>query len=336
MVSEVLRARSEDVAASTWKALIPAAHKLELHRRHGLRSRYVKLKEASLTLTPEDARQSLLAVTSDTFYQSVLSGAVAYEASFVVTVPFAVALKDLLGFAFLLLRELRNAPGDLRTFGDDLYARAYEAMPEHICPFFGLSAFGAPHPDMPREALDHYLSISTYPLFGSYLPNLVPMCHPCNSSFKLAADMLTADDGTSRVCVDPHGTQTAKVSLLNSKPFGNGPLPLWEIEFDPASDAFETWDQVFQIRFRYRENALNENFNGWLGVFARWAKDAAVAVHDSSAVSEALNRWAALNVGFDDKAFIKRPMFEMLAVSALRSDDVGRRVTQLVQTLCAL
>ncbi|MBD8140204.1 hypothetical protein IFT36_06540 [Frigoribacterium sp. CFBP 13605] len=336
MVSGVLRARSEQVPASTWQAVLPAAHESELLGRRGLESRYEDLKKASLTLSPEDARQNLLATASSSFYEDVLSGAVDYRVSFAATAPFNMALKDLLGFSFKLLREIKNTPGDILSLRDELYRRAYEAMPEHVCPFCGLSTFGAPHPDMPREALDHYLSLSVYPLFGSHLPNLVPMCHACNSSFKLATDMLIADDGTPRVCVDPHGSQTAKISLANSEPFGNGLLPRWVIDFDPALDAFETWDQVFKIRLRYQENALNTNFKGWLDVFARWVKTSSVDVHDSNAVSVALSRWAAIIGGFDDRGFIKKPMFEMLASSALRPDDVGTRVTQFVQTLCAL
>lgn len=336
MISEVLDARANGATARTWKSLVPPTHQQELHPRPGLRSRYEKLSKAAESLTPQEAQQCLLSVRSTSFYEDVLSGAVSYKASFKATVSFNSALKGLLSFGFELLKEFKVNPGDIYTIRDDLYARAFAAMPEKVCPFCGLSTFRAPHPDMPREALDHYLSVSVYPLFGSYLPNLIPMCHSCNSSFKLATDMLVANDGSARVCVNPHGAQTAKVSLLNSEPFGNGRLPRWVIDFHPAIDAFETWDEVFKVRLRYRLDALDGNFYAWLGDFARWVKDGSVPVHDSRAVSEALCRWANLWIGFDDKGFLKSPMFTMLSESALRPDKVGRRVTQLVQTLCAM
>jgi hypothetical protein len=249
------------------------------------------------------------------------------------------AMKSLFDFGFSLLGDLKGLPADGSSIRDGLYTRAYNAMPGHFCPFCGIDRFDAPHPDMPRHALDHYLAISEYPMFGAHLPNLVPMCGRCNSSFKLAADMLTAGTGAARTCIDPYGTQVVTVSLINSSPFGggaNGQLPQWVIDFLPAIEAFETWDDVFAIRLRYKESLLDAEYKAWLGDFARWAVDSQLAVTDRHEASAALTRWAALCPDLSDQGFIKRPMFEMLAASALGGDATGDRVTDLVKSLCTM
>jgi len=316
--------------------MLPAGHESELRLRRGLRDRYSKLEQSTSALTSQEAQQGLNALASPNYYDDVLSGTVHYGSTFVVRSGFNAALKDLLAFAFQLLTELKNAPSDTASFRDELYDHAYRSMPGHYCPFCGIDRFDAPHPNMPRHALDHYLSISTYPLFGSYLPNLIPMCSRCNSSFKLAADMLKSDDGSARVCVDPHGAATATISLVNSEPFGNGQLPRWVIDFEPASDAFETWDQVFKVRFRFKESVLDAEFRAWLDVFSQWVIQRGVHLSDSQSVSQALREWASLNTGPNEQGFIKAPMFEMLAIAAARADEMGERVSNFVRVLCSI
>lgn len=129
------------------------------------------------------------------------------------------------------------------------------------------------------------------------------------------------------------------MSLINSNPFGggaNGQLPQWVIDFEPQIDAFETWDTVFQIRLRYKESLLDAEYKSWLGDFSRWAIDCNLGVTSNQEASDALRRWASLCPELSDQGFIKRPMFEMLAASALQAGAAGNRVTNLVKTLCAM
>lgn len=207
LVTEVLTARSSGMTAKTWKALLPSshAHGDVLRPRHGLKSRYQALNEGAKSLTVLQAQQALTHFTSATYYSDVLSGSVSYAPPSGMSEDFKIALKSLFDFAFDLLGQLDNMPADGLKIRDSLYSHAYHAMPGHFCPFCGIDRFDAPHPNMPRHALDHYLAISIYSIFGAHLPNLVPMCGRCNSSFKLATDMLIADNGTSRSCVNPYG-----------------------------------------------------------------------------------------------------------------------------------
>jgi hypothetical protein len=332
MITEVLSTRSRQVVAKAWEDLPPPE---QVQARHGLKTRYSELVTSSLSLTPEQAKKCLLSIGSASFYEDVLAGKIDYKSSFLATDNFQKSLNDLVSFAFKLLSALKNNPGDSRSFRDELYAKTYDAMPERICPFCGLSPFDAPHPDMPRHAYDHYLAISAYPIFGTYLPNLVPMCDRCNSSFKGATDLLADDAGNVRSCVDPHGNYVAQVSLMRSEPFANDQLPRWDIAFVPSNDAFETWDEVFKVRFRYEKSVLDVEFKPWLDEFSKWALRMNVQLQDSQSVSDALSSYAALHPGLRDRGFIKGPMFEMLAASALRPDATGTRVTEFVKALCA-
>lgn len=339
LVTEVLSARSTGATVKTWEAVLPSAHADVLRRRPGLKSRYHALSRASQTLTVAQAAQALAHVKSDSYYKDVLSGVRPYQSPLGMADDFKEALKSLFEFAFDLLGELRGVPANGLSIRDSLYSRAYSAMPGHFCPFCGIDRFDAPHPDMPRHALDHYLASSVYPIFGAHLPNLVPMCGRCNTSFKHAVDILKADNGDARPCIDPYGGQAAKVSLMRSLPFGggeDGQLPQWVIDFEPKIEEFETWDTVFGIRLRYKESLLDAEYKAWLEDFARWVTDSQLVVTNNDEVRDALTRWASLCPPLSDQGFLKRPMFEMLAVSAQQTNVAGNRVTTLIRTLCTM
>lgn len=339
LVSEVLDSKVNGSAPRDWKLLIPNAHKEELGRRHGIGKRYRLLISASQNLTYNQAQSLLTYIGTANYYNDVLAGITTYQAAPLIPSFFEQEIKSLFEFAFGLLGELQAFPVDGKTIRDSLYNRAYQSLPGHFCPFCGIDRFDAPHPDMPRHALDHYLAISLYPLFGIHLPNLIPMCGRCNSSFKLAANMLKDNQGVQRACVDPYGNLVASISLMNSSPFGGGAqaqLPDWVIDFEPPLQEFETWDEVFGIRLRYKESLLNAEYKSWLRDFARWIIDGHIPVSNNAEVSDALGRWASLCPPLNDQGFLKRPMFEMLAASAQRLDNTGNRVTVLIRNLCMI
>ena len=183
LVKEVLNARASVRTAKAWKTLLPPMHADALRSRHGLKLRYQTLNQAAQGLTVAQAEQALIQIGAANYYTNVLSGATSYQSPLGITDHFKEALKSLFDFAFGLLGDLKGLPADDLSIRDGLYVRAYTTMPGHLCPFCGIDRFDAPHPDMPRHALDHYLAFSVYPMFGAHLPNLVPMCGRCNSSF---------------------------------------------------------------------------------------------------------------------------------------------------------
>jgi hypothetical protein len=338
LVKETLSSRVAQIQARSWTALMPAKYSAQLKKRYGIRKRYQSLTLASQNLTTAQASNALSIIANASTYNNTVSSISLYNLN--VTDEYKDALKILYEFGFGLLSELQHDPDDPSSekIRDKLYKDVYKSMPGHLCPFCGIDRFDAPHPDMPRHALDHYLAISLYPIFGAHLPNLVPMCGRCNSSFKLAIDMLKTPQGVARACVYPYGQKTARISLRNSAPFGsgqNGQLPNWQIDFVPNDPEFKTWDDVFKIRFRYKESLLDAEYKAWLGDFAQWAQESNIAVTNNQEASEALAKWASICPAINDYGFLKKPMFEMLAATAQNSNATGNRLTGLVKALCS-
>jgi hypothetical protein len=213
---------------------------------------------------------------------------------------------DLFEFAFNLLSDL--------PVRDEHYAAIYTACPAHVCPFCGTEYFDAP--GAPRQALDHYLASSRYPFAAANLRNLVPMGHKCNSSYKLATDLLRREDGSRRKAFDPYNHTHVTVSLDDSDPFGGATenTPNWKIRFDPDTVEVPTWDEVFCVRDRYRRDHLDQSFRGWLDLFAKVARRDGVQADSNADLVAALQRLEDLftDSGLQDRAFLKAAVFRML------------------------
>lgn len=220
--------------------------------------------------------------------------------------PIREPIQELFGFAFGLL-------ADLAVRGQH-YAAIYAAVPEHICPFCGTEYFDAP--GAPREALDHYLTKSLYPFAAANLRNLVPMGSKCNSSYKLASDLLRRGDGSRRVAIDPYNHSKLSMSLDYSEPFNGATehTPNWTIRFDVETDAVSTWDEVFSVRERYRRDHLDPSYRSWLDLFGKFVRREGVHPDSDQTLIAALRRLEELfgDSGLQDKAFLKAAVFRML------------------------
>ena len=58
---------------------------------------------------------------------------------------------------------------------------------EGKCPYCGIADIKGQHHRL-KDAYDHYLPKSIYPFNSVNFKNLAPMCHECNSSYKLAKE----------------------------------------------------------------------------------------------------------------------------------------------------
>jgi hypothetical protein len=243
------------------------------------------------------------------------------------------AIDDLFKIAFRLLSNL--------GIRDRQYEKAYESIPAHVCAFCGIEPLDSPVADIPRENLDHYLAFSLYPFAGANLRNLAPMGHKCNSSHKGATNVLVNKDGVRRRCFDPYGDLVAKVSLLDSRPFG-GPtkdlfvLPAWQIDLVGAHEETLTWDSVFSIRTRYRTNVLDAEIRSWMDHFAQWwAQEAGCIPTNVGTVVTLLERYleAVIQEGFADHTFLKRATFEMFAHQCSQPASGQRLVDWIISLL---
>lgn len=299
----------------TWPAVLPEAHRETLRKRKGLRTRLEDYYSAVQGLQKAQRDVLLNALDSQNCIAELVSG-----------VRDCITLDDLpedirksvrapFDFAFDLLTEL--------GIRDHQYETIYSATDEHLCPFCGTEFFDAP--GMRREALDHYLARSRYIFATANLRNLVPMGQKCNSSYKLATDLLHRADGSRRMAFNPYNHRAISVSLDESEPFGgvNGGTPRWAIRFEPDTPEVSTWDEVFSVRLRYERNHLDVSFRSWLTHFKNFtASDMQANTTDAELVN-ALRRYVGFltEMGLQDRAFLKAAVFRML----LRHCELGYR-----------
>jgi len=301
-----------------WPEIIPARARNRLQKRRGLEDRLKAYQIAVQQLTTAEQERILQALHDQNQIALLLSCQRNCETITQLPQSIHKPVKKLFEFAFELLTEL-----EIR---DLHYQAIYDATP-HICPFCGCQPFDAL--GSRREALDHYLAESIYPLAGSNLRNLVPMCNKCNSR-KLAQDILTKKNGTRRKSFDPYSYNCTgiKLSLENSQPFAGkltptGQLPLWEIEFKPDSEEVGTWDEVFHIQERYKRDVLDAEFNTWLRHFKSFLKSQNTPHSSDEELVDAIAGYATYNesLGMSERAFLKAAVFRMLHTHCKKGDQ---------------
>ncbi len=289
-----------------WPKILPNAYRARLKSRTGLRRRVKAYDRAIRTLSSADRDVVLLAVEAENRISDLLAGVCDCATTDRLPEVVREPVDALFGFAFELLTDL-----DVR---DQQYAAIYAAAPEHMCPFCGTEYFDAP--GAAREALDHYLTRSRYPFAAANLRNLVPMGHKCNSSYKLASDLLRRADGSRRVAFDPYSHTRVDVSLDDSDPFDGATVntPKWVIRFEPETAAVETWDEVFSVRERYRRDHLDPSFTNWLDVFRKSVRRAGLQTDSDAKLVAALQWYEEIwaESGMQDRAFLKAAVFRML------------------------
>lgn len=301
-------------ALPDWPDIIPEKYRNRLRKRTGLRDRLKTYQTAVESLAQSQRDQVYQALVDQNAIAHLLS--CAHNCESINDLPQSIRepVKDLFSFSFDLLTDL-----EIR---DNQYRKIFEAV-QNVCPFCGCESFDAPMPRRKidisserREALDHYLAASKYPFAAANLRNLVPMGHKCNSSYKLAQDILYNDDGSRRKSFDPYNHVGIKVCLDNSQPFAgtDGKMPQWRIEFDPATEETITWDIVFEIRERYKKNILDLHFNRWLEEFSIWCKQGKFIIQSDQDLINAIDSYAIYHefVGIHDRSFLKAAVFRML------------------------
>ncbi len=316
-----------------WSSAIPAKHREALKRKTGLKKHYIEICRCIAALEKDDQELARRVFFSQNAIPGVFDGITPSWRISDFPGEVGQAILDLFSYCFDKLSKWTN-PGSSKKIRDDYYANIYNGLSGHYCPFCGIDRFDAPHPDMPRHHLDHYMPISIYPSAGVNLRNLLPMCARCNSSFKEAQDVLRDTEGNRRVCLDPFVASDVKISLARSNLLdGASPSAHWEIDFIPPLPAFETWDAVFQVRFRYRESILNAEAGSWLEEFVVWAIDAKIDFTSKDEVATALGRYRDVCTFkiFMDQNFLRAPFFSALKDKCENSPD-GNLVFSWVQS----
>lgn len=207
--------------------------------------------------------------------------------------------------AFEMLKPLGLRDANYRNF--------LRLIEHRICAFCGCEYFSGA--TSKREPLDHYLAISIYPFAGANARNLVPMGTKCNSSYKLAQDVLRDDAGARRVCFDPYNSTPVRISLLQSKLFARSDgLPEWNVQLEGDAARIRTWDAVFEVKRRFIDDHLDSLYKQALKVFGTlWQKWPDV-LPAKARLCDAFRHLGDLSraKGWSDRAFLETALYELL------------------------
>jgi hypothetical protein len=221
--------------------------------------------------------------------------------------------------AFDMLKPLGIRDQNYRTFLKLIHHR--------VCAFCGCEYFSGA--TSKREPLDHYLAISLYPFAGANARNLVPMGPRCNSSYKLAQDVLRNREGLRRVCFDPYAATPVHVSLMGSRLFAReGGLPDWQVDLEGDAARVDTWDDVFQIKRRFAEDHLDSIYKNAIKVFgALWRKRPEMLTMESG-MCGAFRYLAELSQakGWSDRAFLETSLYKLLEARCAAGGSEADRI----------
>ncbi len=139
---------------------------------------------------------------------------------------------------------------------------------EGVCPFCGLNSIkGNDHSKL--EAYDHFVPKGKYPFNSINFENLAPMCHECNSSYKLEQNPLMNIDPLSntisrRKAFYPYSNENWNVDIqIELRNPDLKTLTKEEIGISTTcngrNDEIEGWMEVFGIEERYRAKLLGNH-----------------------------------------------------------------------------
>lgn len=291
-----------------WPAVIPAEHRTKLSKRTGLAERIAAYANAIEALSTAERSSVLDALEGQNKIPELLSGKC--DCLELTDLPQGVRepAKALFTFGFELLTPL------------DVRQRQYKALcdviPARVCPFCGCEGLSAP--GAPQEDLDHYIPRSKYPFAAANLRNLAPMGGRCNSSYKKTQDPLRRTTGQRRLAFDPYNAAGLSVSFDQSVVDEQTAGPVvshWVIEFLPAGEAVDTWDEIFHVRERWRRDELDEKtIRQWLWDFRNFCLATALQFAGDGDVVDAVQRYERYlsGCGLRDKAFLKAAVFRFL------------------------
>lgn len=165
--------------------------------------------------------------------------------------------KGLYSQSLLDLAALRAKIGDI----DDHYQTFMRTNKAGKCPFCGIGDIKGAHHSK-REAYDHYLPKVLYPFNSINFRNLAPVCHECNSTYKLSKDPAHNPAGR-RKSFNPYSPKghnvQIQVTLQHADIYKLVPADI-TIQFGPAAlgEELDTWQDVYGIEERYKAKLCGE------------------------------------------------------------------------------
>lgn len=245
-----------------WPNWIPQDFRSRLGGRTGLGKKVNSFRKSYRKLELEDRAAVKKAIYDQNNYPSIFQADSACIKLESLPKIIRAPSSDLAKFSFHLLSEYQTR--------DEQYKIIWSEAKDKICAFCGVTPLD--HFSKPREHADHYLPKSQFPFCSSNLKNIAPMCGRCNTAYKKEKVVIYSDSsGNFRKASDPYSGPVFLIDLKSTPPYAGGTRhPDWKIDFTGSSEQAETWDDVFNIRSRYRDSVLNPSFSGWVQDFGIW------------------------------------------------------------------
>ena len=192
---------------------------------------------------------------------------------------------------------------------DDHYNAFVRENNEGKCPYCGYGEIKSERLSR-REAYDHYLPKGTYPFNSVNFKNLAPMCHECNSSYKLQKDPISrANNGGRRKAFYTYSTRPSDISVaLTLKSADIDKLCPTDIDLQitaPGKDEeVEAWKEIFGIEERYKAKCCGKNDGKyWL---AQAVEECANVAKTAQEMLQAIEKTAAA-APWAECNFLKKP-----------------------------
>ena len=209
------------------------------------------------------------------------------------------------------LKAVTNRTAEIVAHYDAFVAENDEGK----CPYCGYGDIkGQNHSK--REAYDHFLPKGTYPFNSVNFKNLAPMCHECNSSYKLQKDPIDprhkADTGTRRKAFYSYAIAAPGISIdLTLSSCDVTKLSPSDINLTitaPERDEeAESWKDVFGIEERYKAKCCAKNDGkAWLQQIIEECDNYGL---DQEQMLERMFS-AADRTPYDSANFLKKPFLE--------------------------
>ncbi|MDO5978987.1 hypothetical protein [Flavivirga spongiicola] len=139
----------------------------------------------------------------------------------------------------------------------DHYKKVFKEKKDTWCPFCGMEKFVSFKRF--KQDYDHLLYKAKYPVASVNMHNLAPMGIKCNRIHKKTDDLLMDDDGNIRSAVNPYYNIISPIFDLKGSTMSSDPSKrVWQVNITPNSSEVLTWDSVFDITDRCKEEFLEK------------------------------------------------------------------------------
>lgn len=208
---------------------------------------------------------------------------------------------------------------------DEHYRDFVKENDEDRCPYCGIHSIKGQYVSK-REAYDHFLPKDIYPFNSVNFKNLSPMCHECNSTYKLAKDPLYLghrdplfdQEDRRRKAIFPFCNSAPVIEIkieINSHDIQQLNPEEMDLTFESVGyeEQLNVWKDIFGVEERYKATCCGKNDGEyWYFQILEELDGFDNAIDRHSKLQERMNnlRRRAAKYPWADLNFIKLPFLE--------------------------